>query len=134
VSPWTGGGSDTELVPRICRLNVSGSGIPGVGVAPGLNGLRKFAASGIPGVGVAPFGTTLAFAGSGIPGVVFADGGIGLVDKPGGKLFASTLTAPVPTPFTFVFATVFDSVVEPHANISTEKLKAKRQIKTLDIN
>jgi hypothetical protein len=53
-------------------FNVAGSGIPGVGVAPGE-------------------GETLAFAGSGIPGVDSADGGIGLADISGGRLFASML-------------------------------------------
>ena len=80
----------------IWRRNSSGLGIPGVGVAPGLNGFFKVAGSGMPGVGVAPFGILFAFRGSGMPGVVFVDGGIGLVDKPGGKLFASTATLPTP--------------------------------------
>jgi hypothetical protein len=76
-SPGTGGGAATFVFPRICRRSVSGSGIPGVGVAP--------------------FGRLFAFFGSGIPGVAFAEGGIGLVDNPGGKLFASTFVLPVPT-------------------------------------
>src|SRR5829696_3437517 len=64
-------GADALTLRCICLRNVSGSGIPGVGVAPGLNGFLRFAASGMPGVGVAPFGIALALFGSGIPGVVF---------------------------------------------------------------
>ena len=105
--------------------------MPGVGVAPGLKAFFKLAASGIPGVGV-PFGMLLASLGSGIPGVVFVDGGSGLVDRPGGKLFASTLTFPVPTAG-FEFAFVFDSA-EPHADIKTAVQPKKRIAKTLDIN
>jgi hypothetical protein len=96
-SPGTGGGAVIFVFPRICLRSVSGSGIPGVGVAPGLNGFRRVSGSGMPGVGVAPFGRLFAFFGSGIPGVAFAEGGIGLVDNPGGKLFASTFVLPVPT-------------------------------------
>jgi len=118
------------LFPCICLRKVSGSGIPGVGVAPGLKGFLIFAASGIPGVGV-PLGTLLASFGSGIPGVVFADGAIGLVEKPGGKLFASTLTLPAPTT-EFAFALVFDSA-ELHADIKAAEDKRKRLTKTLDI-
>lgn len=95
-----------------------------------MNGFLKFAASGMPGVGVAPFGTLLAFFGSGIPGVVFPDGGIGLVDKPSGKLFASTVTFPAPADW---FVLVFDSAA-PHAGIKIAKDKTKRTTKTFDIN
>ena len=105
--------------------------MPGVGVAPGLKGFFRFAASGIPGVGV-PFGTLLASFGSGIPGVVFADGGSGLVDRPGGRLFASTLTLPPPAT-EFAFALEFDPP-ELHANIKAIVLTKKRPAKILDIN
>ena len=71
--------------------------MPGVGVAPGLNGFFRVSGSGIPGVGVAPFGILFAALGSGIPGVVFADGGTGLVERPSGRSFASTETLPTPT-------------------------------------
>lgn len=99
----------------ICRFIVSGSGIPGVGVAPGFAGLPSVFGSGIPGVGVAPFGTAFtAFPGAGIPGVVFVDGGNGLGASPAGILFVSVVT------LTFEFATLtFDelllgSIEDPH--------------------
>ena len=57
--------------------------------------------SGIPGVGVPPLGAIATWFAAGIPGVEFDDGGNGLVDKPGGILFASTVT------LTFVLAAVF---------------------------
>lgn len=47
----------------------------------------------MPGVGVVPFGIAFAAPGAGIPGVVLAEGAIGLADKPGGMLFASTSIA-----------------------------------------
>jgi hypothetical protein len=53
----------------ICRLIVAGSGMPGVGVAPGLTPFLILAASGIPGVGV-PFGEGAAVAGALGVGVV----------------------------------------------------------------
>jgi len=80
------------LLLCICLRKVSGSGIPGVGVAPRLNGFLRLAASGIPGVGVPRFGTTFAFFASGMPGVLFPDGCIGVVDRPSGRLFGSTVT------------------------------------------
>ncbi len=54
-SPAVGGGALTFIWRCICFRKVSGSGIPGVGVAPGLNGFLRVAGSGMPGVGVAPF-------------------------------------------------------------------------------
>lgn len=107
--------------------------MPGVGVAPGLKGFRRFAGSGMPGVGVAPFGTLFAFFGSGIPGVEFADGSIGFVERPSGRLFGSTFTLPAPAGSTFAFVLEFD-VVLAQAEIKIAKDKAKRPIKTFDIN
>ena len=98
--------------PCICRRRVSGSGIPGVGVAPGF--IFRFAnlGSGIPGVGVAPFGRAVTpFAE--IPGVVFADGGIGDMENSGG-MFALF----VETAFTLTFTLVCGAV--PHAKIKQE--------------
>ena len=66
--------------------------MPGVGVAPGFMGLPIVLGSGMPGVGVVPFGKTFTWFAGGIPGVVLVDGGIGLVDSPGGKLLASMVT------------------------------------------
>jgi hypothetical protein len=106
--------------------------MPGVGVAPGLNGFFSVSGSGIPGVGVAPFGILFAAFGSGIPGVLLPDGAIGVVERPSGNLLTSTLTFPDPAA-TFAFAFVFDSA-EPHPEIKSDKHKAKRQIKTFDIN
>lgn len=77
----------------IWRRSVAGSGIPGVGVAPGFIGFPNVFGSGIPGVGVAPFGITFIAPGAGMPGVELADGGRGLAESPGGMLFASTRTA-----------------------------------------
>ena len=95
---WSSASGGVALALRcIWRRISSGLGIPGVGVAPGLKGLRRFAASGMPGVGVVPFGMLFASLGSGIPGVVFVDGGIGLVERPSGKLLATTATFPLPT-------------------------------------
>ena len=108
--------------------------MPGVGVAPGLNGFRRFAGSGMPGVGVAPFGTLFAAFGSGIPGVVFADGGIGLVDSPSGKWLASTATLPLPTPETeFEFEFEFMELLEEHA-ATIDTFKRNKQMRFFDIN
>ena len=90
--------------------------MPGVGVAPGLNGFLKFAGSGIPGVGVVPFGILFASLGSGIPGVVFVDGGIGLVERPSGKWLASTATLPEPAfGCALAFEFTFESLDEQDA-------------------
>src|SRR5437868_1723601 len=63
-----------EFVIRwfICFFRVSGSGMPGVGVAPfGTGVLPTVFGSGMPGVGVVPFGRLfiLTVLGSGMPGV-----------------------------------------------------------------
>jgi hypothetical protein len=133
VSLPPGGDVFTFTFPRcICRRISSGLGMPGVGVAPGLNGFLKVAGSGIPGVGVAPFGMLFASRGSGMPGVLLPDGAIGLVDNPGGRLFASTFTLPVPTA-ELEFALAFESA-DPHAETMTSKVKIKTLRKTFDIN
>ena len=93
----------------ICLRKVSGSGMPGVGVAPGFKGLPSIFGSGMPGVGVAPFGRTLAALAGGIPGVEFADGGIGEADNPGGRLFASRVVGP--PKLVLLFAPAFELVV-----------------------
>jgi len=106
--------------------------MPGVGVAPGLNGFFNSSGLGIPGVGVAPFGTLFASFGSGIPGVVLVDGGIGLADKPSGRLFASTDTFPTPADW-FEFEFEFEpelahapaSIAVNSAAISNETLNIK---------
>ena len=105
--------------------------MPGVGVAPGLKGFFSSDGSGMPGVGVAPFGRLFAAAGSGIPGVEFPDGGTGLVERPGGKLFASTGTGPMPA---LLFALTFVSVADPQAEAKSETDKTRTRNKTFDIN
>ena len=116
----------------ICLLISSGLGIPGVGVAPGLNGFFRVSGSGIPGVGVPPFGNTFAAFGSGIPGVEFDDGAMGLVDNPGGRLFASTVTLPAPT-FAFVFAAFEFVSADPHAEIKIARNSKKMLTEIFDI-
>jgi len=86
VSKFAGGGLFMSVAGRfICLRKVAGSGIPGVGVSPGLTGLLRVLGSGIPGVGVAPLGTLFTSLGAGIPGVVLVEGGAGLAEKPGGR-------------------------------------------------
>lgn len=99
----------------ICRRSVSGSGIPGVGVAPGFIGFPSVFGSGMPGVGVPPFGAIATWFAAGIPGVELAEGGSGLVESPGGMLAAFTVT------LTFVFAAVFEfGAVVLQADAATE--------------
>jgi hypothetical protein len=87
----------------------------------------------MPGVGVVPFGILFAAFGSGIPGVVFVDGGIGLVERPSGKLLASTVTLPLPTPATeFEFEFRLE-LLEEHA-ASTDTDKRNKQMRFFDIN
>src|SRR5689334_15333689 len=60
--------------PCIWRRKVSGSGMPGVDVTPGLAILFALAGFGMPGVGVVPFGSgDIALIGE-IPGVALAIG------------------------------------------------------------
>jgi hypothetical protein len=87
----------------------------------------------MPGVGVAPLGTLLALAGSGIPGVEFDEGAIGLVEKPGGKLFASTVTLPDPAIFEFALTFTLVSVDDPHAATKSAKDKSEIETRILDI-
>ena len=79
-------------------------------MAPGFIGLFSVAGSGMPGVGVAPFGTAVALAG--IPGVELAEGGIGLVESPGGKLFGSMFTT---AELLFRFTLTVGSAADPQA-------------------
>jgi hypothetical protein len=78
--------------PFACLFKVSGSGIPGVGVAPFGKGFPAFFGSGIPGVGV-PFAEALTFTefAPGIPGVEFPEGAAGEPVRPGGIFFGSML-------------------------------------------
>lgn len=108
---------------------VAGSGIPGVGVTPGLIPFFISAGLGIPGVGVAPLGKEVMFAG--MPGVVLAEGGTGLVESPGGILFGST----VPMMFVFELATlfVFAGAPEPQPKPDARSKKHIVVIKSFDI-
>ena len=84
----------------ICFLIVAGSGMPGVGFGPGLNGFFNSASLGIPGVGLVPFGNGVTFAD--MPGA-FADGVTEFVENPGGIFAGSIFTAI----FEFTFALLF---------------------------
>src|SRR5215203_410700 len=79
------------IVWFICFFKVSGSGMPGVGVAPfGTGVLPMVFGSGMPGVGVVPVGIrlTLTVLGSGMPGVELPLGVTGLFENSGGILVA----------------------------------------------
>ena len=117
----------TFVLRCICLRISSGLGMPGVGVAPGLNAFFSWAGSGIPGVGVVPLGTLFTASAEGMPGVEFADGGIGLVDRPGGRLLASTLLL---TTVTFELV----SPGEPHPAIRTTAVNKSAGNETFDID
>lgn len=117
-----------------CFFRTSGSGIPGVGVAPfGAVPVICFFnvfSSGIPGVGVAPFCKfALTDFGSGMPGVVFAEGGIGLAERPGGRFFGSIFV------MIFVFFAEFDvfSLAGEHAKPVRKLTKIKTKTNLFDI-
>ena len=98
-----------------------------------MNGFFKVSGSGIPGVGVPPFGKTFAAFGSGIPGVEFDDGAMGLVDNPGGRLLASTVTLPAPTTEFVLAAFEFESAdAHPERKIANDSKKMLTEI--FDIN
>lgn len=86
-----GGGVPSFGCMPICLRISSGDGIPGVGVTPGFIGFFISSGLGMPGVGVAPLGTLIGVAG--IPGVGVPVIGTGLVDRPGGRLLLSNVTA-----------------------------------------
>jgi hypothetical protein len=116
IMPPPGGARPLTLLfgrsrPCICLLSVSGSGIPGVGVAPGFSFLFATFGSGIPGVGVAPFGSVLTPF-TGMPTVEFADGGTGDIENSGG-IFALFVDDTLTVTF------VFDTGVEPQAKTNT---------------
>ena len=99
----------------IAFLSSASLGMPGVGVAPGLNGFFNSASLGMPGVGV-PFGSGAGFAE--IPST-FAAGWIGLAERPGGMFAGSSLTSVGELVFllAFVFplAVLLDVAAPPHA-------------------
>lgn len=110
---------------------VAGSGIPGVGVTPGFTILFAAFGSGMPGVGVTPLGMAFTtFEGGGIPGVVLVLGTIGLAERPGGRLFASSCLKPlVLFAAAFAFDALFESAADSHPRVIKVKAK-KKKIKT----
>jgi hypothetical protein len=88
---------------------VAGSGIPGVGVTPGLSGLPATFESGIPDVDVVTFGAEFA-GGAGTFDAELLTGASGLAERPGGRSLALTfcvltLAALALAVVEFVFAT-----------------------------
>jgi len=93
-------------------LIVAGSGIPGVGVRPGLIPFFSCSALGIPGVGVLPTGNAPPF--PGMPGTPLT--GSGLPDNPGGMFAGSSfMIFALVTELEFELEFAFDDGAEPHA-------------------
>jgi len=123
--------------PCICLRNVSGSGMPGVGVAPGLIFTFASFGSGIPGVGVAPFGR-LGTPFEGIPTVELAEGGIGEVENSGPTLALIFVTTTFDVVFEFVCGLdpqaktkheiTNKAISENILNIKTSKIKFKMAV------
>jgi len=90
--------------------------MPGVGVAPGLNGFFSSASLGMPGVGVVPLEITLTFAG--IPGVWALDIWRGLAESPAGKFALSSVTALLA--FVFVLVELVEAVPPQAIDKATE--------------
>lgn len=98
---------------------LASSGIPGIGVLPGLKPFFICSADGIPGTGLLPIGKLTAL--TEIPGGIFADGGKGLADKPGG-MFAGSIFISLGIMFeSFVLDATFDGLPEPQPH----KIKAR---------
>ena len=108
---------------------MAASGIPGVGVTPGLIPFFISASLGIPGVGVAPLGKAVTFAG--MPGIELAEGGTGLVESPGGRLFGSRLTIPFEFELAVLFA--FAGAPEPQPKPDARNRKHIVVIRSFDI-
>lgn len=99
----------------ICLRIVSGSGMPGVWVLPGLKPFFNASALGIPGIGLLPSGKTFAF--KEIPGGRVAEGSSGLAERPGGifagSSFISRLVMALEFRFALALAFAFDGALEP---------------------
>ena len=120
-----GGGVPAFGCIPICLRISSSDGMPGVGVTPGFIGFFNSTSLGIPGVGVAPFGTLIGLAG--IPGVGVPVIGTGLVERPGGRLLLSSVTARLALPLA-----LFDGV-DPQAVNNTAAVNVSRSREILII-
>ena len=116
---------DLGGIPIALRSS-SGEGIPGVGVAPGFRGFLSSSGLGIPGVGVAPFGSGVRLAG--MPGVLFADGGSGLAERPGGMLAGSRFTAVLTMVFPLLALLTVVALEQASASNSNNSKNDKRAI------
>ena len=108
-------------------LIVAGSGIPGVGVRPGLIPFFSCSALGMPGVGVLPTGSTPPFAG--MPGTPLT--GSGLPDNPGGIFAGSSFMILALVAIALEAELALDVGDEPHAVI--RKAPANNRTNVLDI-
>ena len=68
---------------------------------------------------------------AGIPGVVLAEGGTGLVESPGGRLFGSTLT--ITFAFELAALLAFAGALVPQPKPNTRSRKHSVVIKSFDI-
>jgi hypothetical protein len=117
-------------LPLIIFLSSSGEGMPGVGVAPGLNGFLSSASLGMPGVGV-PFGN---FEFAAAPGAPFAFVITGLAEMPGGMFAGSSFTsAGFAFEFAFAEAVEFDDAPPPQPNKNNVNRKNEKIMKFLNI-
>lgn len=109
--------------------SVSASGMPGIGVGPGLNGFLNSASLGIPGV-LAPLGKGGTFAE--MPGV-FAGGVIGFVENPGGIFAGSILTSVFAAVFVLLLAVELATPPLPHPIANNTKMNKNKTNKFLNI-
>lgn len=93
----------------ICFRIVASSGIPGIGVLPGVKPFLNCSLVGIPGMGLLPIGIFTAF--TEIPGGKFAESGSRFAESPGGIFAGSSLISPLAMELEFEL--VFDGPLEP---------------------
>jgi len=103
-----GGGFTLVTGSPICFRIVASSGIPGIGVLPGLKPFLNCSLDGMPGIGLLPKGT---FAFNEIPGGIVSEGGSGLAESPGGIFAGSSLISLGARVFALAFS--FDDEFEP---------------------
>ena len=102
------GGGLTFVIGRpICLRIVASSGIPGIGVLPGVKPFLNCSELGMPGMGLLPIGILTAF--TEIPGGKFAEGGNALAESPGGIFAGSSFISL----FARVLELEFDGVFDP---------------------
>ena|GEM_PF-3108764 len=106
--------------------------MPGVGVAPGLNGFFSSASLGMPGVGVVPLVIALTFVG--IPGVCAFDISTGLAESPAGKFALSSVTAMLAFVLVFAEFAEFVDAVPPQAIDKTTEIKNTKSERIFCIN